>query len=370
VPRNFVKPEKRIEARRRVEEIIREGELWGRRLAGEPLLAAELGISRGTLRAALAELEADGILERRHGAGTFVTGKPGARGARRTTQIAVIASTHCEEDPEWNYYGEMVLGLQALAPRMRAACTVLAYDREEDSARIWDRREMRAFDAFVSVAIEHHDLMSHLVDLGRGPVVLVDHYLKDLPIVGVVDGGFEAARATTRHLLALGHRRVAFVDCFNSALYNPERIAGYRAALARKGMAVDEELIVPQPRMSREMTASGWEDFAEGTVERLMNLKERPTAIFAFDDTRALRLARALEKRGLRPGENFSLAGCGDTAIRRGVCDWLTSARIYPRKMGRAALRAALGRRESGGGRTVIVPNRLYIRRSTCPPLK
>ena len=49
-------------------------------------------------------------------------------------------------------------------------------------------------------------------------------------------GGFESARATTRHLLALGHRRIAFVDCFNSALYNPERIAGYRAALARKGV--------------------------------------------------------------------------------------------------------------------------------------
>ncbi len=366
MPHKVAKPQKRAAARQRLEEMIRAQSLWGQRLMGERELAVELGVGRQTVRVALGELEAAGVVERRQGAGTFVAEKQSERKA--TTRVAVIAEHHFEQEPGWSYAGEMILGMQALASRLRAQCMVLACDREEEQARIWDRREMRGFDAYVSVAIEHHDLMSHLLDLGRGPVVLLDHYLKDLPIVGVVDGGFEAARATARHLVALGHRRIAFVDCFNSAFYNPERVAGYRAELARKGVEVDEELIVPQPKISKEMTARDWGEFAEAALERLLKLESPPTAIFAFDDNRALAFARALEKRGLRPGENFCLAGCGDTAIRRGVCDWLTSARIYPRQMGREALRAALGKRQSQGGQTVIVPNRLYIRGSTCPP--
>ena len=109
-------------------------------------------------------------------------------------------------------------------------------------------------------------------------------------------------------------------------------------------------------------------DFAAAALERLLGLPDPPTALLGFDDSRALAALGELNRHGRKAGEDFALAGMGDGAIRRGECDWLTSTRTYPRKMGAAALRAALEGGLPSEGRTIIVPNRLYIRRSTCPP--
>ena len=67
--------------RHRIAESLRERVLSGHyeagaRLPSEPDLATSLGVSRGSLRAAIALLEADGVLQRLHGSGTYVTDLP------------------------------------------------------------------------------------------------------------------------------------------------------------------------------------------------------------------------------------------------------------------------------------------------------
>jgi DNA-binding LacI/PurR family transcriptional regulator len=367
VNRPLAKPKKRVDLRLRIEKRIRDQELWGQRLVSERELAAQMGVCRRTLQGVLAELEADGVVERRHGSGTYVCERPRASGARRTARVAVIAAEHCELTEGWHYRGEMIRGLLGQAPRMRAECTVFGLDRPDDAASVRDAREMRSFDAFVSVQVDDRELLSRLLALRRGPVVLLDHFCRDLPIVTVVDGSFEGARAVTRYLGGLGHRRIAFLDCHNRAEINPEKFAGYRAGLADRGLDFDEELLcVP----AGPVGGAQREGYASEAVQRLLELAAPPTAIFGFDDNFALPAMTALEARGLRVGRDISVAGFGDSAVRRGLCDRLTSCRIYPRKMGREALRAALGASGSaaGEGRTVIVPDRLRVRESTCPP--
>jgi DNA-binding LacI/PurR family transcriptional regulator len=361
----LVKPEKRVAARQRLEQLIRAGSMRGQRLAGERELAAELGVGRKTLRAALTELEAAGLLDRRAGVGTYVAERQPARRRLKVARVAVIVQTHHPADGSWNYQGEMVRGLLEQAPSMAAECTVLALDRPEEAEVVRDDRQMCRFSGFVSCSVEGRELLCRLVALRRGPVVLLDHQYRDLPIVGVVDGSFEGARAVARHLLALGHRRIAFIDCPNRDAENPEKFAGYRAALADRGLPVDEQLVVIPPAPTEEAVL---DEFVDREVGRLLGLPEPPTAIFGFDDNRALPALRALERRGLAVGRDFSLAGFGDSAARRGLCDRLTSCRIYPRRMGRAALHAALGTASPERGHTVIVPDRLYVRESTCPP--
>jgi len=361
-PRSLARPDPRAAARARIEEMIRRERLWGRRLLGERSLAAALGVCRWTVQCALAEMEAEGLVVRRHGSGTLVAERPPAR-ARKTARLAVIARRPPLPDGQWEYGSELLRGVLAQAPRLRAECTAFYLDRPEHAAALGDGRALRGFDGFISVAQEDRGLLTRLLELGRAPVVLLDHYVRDLPIVGVVDGSFEGARAVTRHLLALGHRRVAFLDCPDRAGTNPEKHGGYRAAMLERGTFDEALVLVPPSDRAREL-----ESFLDAALERLLGLPDPPTAAFGFDDNYALAAVGALEQRGLQVGRDFSLAGHGDSAFRRGACRWLTSCRIHVRRMAREAVRAALAGNGQGDGRTIIVPNRLLVRKSTCPP--
>jgi GntR family transcriptional regulator of arabinose operon len=367
---------RRGHAREQVERLIREGQLWGQRLPGERELAARLGVCRVTLRRALIQLEREGLLHRHHGSGTFAADRPG-RGRRKTARLAIVGAVHYEETSGWDFRAEMVRGLLDAASRAGARPAVLALDRPAEREAITDPAAMKGYDAFVCLGDEHPEVISALLSLDRGPVVLLDGYVRGLPVTMVVDAGLEGMKAVTRHLLALGHRRIAFIDCFNRDVLNPEKFAGYRAALTEKGIPADDALVaVPSGADGLydgpEFGRYDLDDFVNSAVERFMRLDDPPTAIIGFDDGRALPAVRALERRGLTVGENFSVAGFGDQAARRGWSDSLTSCRIYPRKMGQEALHAALGGVGSPPreARTIFVPTRLQIRKSTCPPAK
>ena len=101
-------------------------------------------------------------------------------------------------------------------------------------------------------------------------------------------------------------------------------------------------------------------------MARFLALARPPTALFAGTDRRALAALKALEASGVRVGKDFALVGFGDSAFRLGQCDRLTSVRIYTRQMGEAAVRAAVEAMEAPGARTVIVPDRLIVRGTTC----
>jgi len=369
MPRNFMQPHKRMEARRRIEAEIRSRAMWGQRLAGERELAARLGVGRNTVRAAMAELETAGVIERRIGSGTFVAGRPGNRAGRRDRLacLAVITGRHAQVAAGWSFDGALIQGVLDCAPRLRAECLVLATNIAQERDQLKDRCRLRHFDGFICVAVGDRELIARLVDLRRGPVVLMNEDVGDLPVVAVIDGSFVGARAVTRHLLQQGHQRIAFLNCHNPAEANPEKVAGYRAALTERDLAVDQQLIFEAPPSDGD---DALEAFAERATGRLLELSDPPSAILGFDDRYVLPVVRALQRRGLRAGQDISVAGQGDSAMRQEVCDWLTSTRPYPDKMGAEAVRAALTSRPATEGRTIIVPNRLMVRGSTCPPPK
>jgi len=369
------RPSIQDETCRRVREIIERQNLWGRQLAGERVVAGEVGVSRMTLRHVLARLEAEGLLERRHGAGTFVRARGSSSRAKRTANLAVLAYSHHESADGWDLRGEMIRGILGGAGGARASCTVLALDRPEEAAQIADSRGMRRFDGFISVGVDRHEVLAGLVALRRGPVVLLDGYVRGLPVVTVVDAGHEGMRTVTRHLLGLGHRRIAFIDCHNREVNNPEKFGGYRSALAERGIALDQELVAAPPGPDDAYTEDSperqreLEAFCAAAIGRFLSLSSPPTAIIGFDDRRALLALAEIERRGLRVGQELSVAGFGDQAARKGLCRRLTSSRIYPRKMGRAALAAAAAGPAPAEGRTIFVLTRLRVRDTTRPPI-
>jgi DNA-binding LacI/PurR family transcriptional regulator len=362
---------RRTQVRRCIEEMIESESLQGQRLPPYRKLARDIGCSGRTLQLTLAEMEADGLLESRHGSGTYVLARDARAKRREAGRLVVITSDYAGDfsgsGSGSDYKQDMVRGAVAKAPRMGASCEILSVDAGHQLAVIRSKRHMREFDGYILVGISDHDLIHHLLKLRSGPVVVLDRAVRSMPVVSVSDDSFGGARSVTRHLLNLGHRRIGFINLYGGHERNADKFGGYRAALSEAGLESDADLVA-SPAEPERPGLVGFEKFVDQALDKLLNLADPATAIFAFNDARALLIMESLQRRGLEPGRNFSLAGFGDRAFRSGRFQGLTSCRIYPRKMGQEAVRAALEHQEAGEGRSIIVPTRLMPRGSTCAP--
>jgi len=165
----------------------------------------------------------------------------------------------------------------------------------------------------------------------------------DLPAVGM--DNYAAAGDMTRHLLALGHRRIGFIKGHPNQSVSAQRFQGFLDALAGAGLPAAEAPV-----------GQGFFDYRSGlqAAERLLAGPDRPTAIFAAnDDMAAATISEAL-RLGLDVPGALSVVGFDDTLIAAAIWPSLTTIRQPIADMGAAAVELALEeirRRRSGDDR-------------------
>ncbi|MCR5880825.1 LacI family DNA-binding transcriptional regulator [Phenylobacterium sp. J367] len=144
----------------------------------------------------------------------------------------------------------------------------------------------------------------------------------------------EGARSAVKHLISLGHRRIAMVAAPASHRAAAERYEGYRQALEAAGIAVDPSLVVPGAFDAES---------GEAAAAALLDRPERPTAIFAASDEMALGVMRTAVRLGVAIPRDLSLVGFDDTPASRSVHPALTTVRQPLEQMGAAAVDALVG---------------------------
>jgi LacI family transcriptional regulator len=169
------------------------------------------------------------------------------------------------------------------------------------------------------------------------------------------------AKAATDHLLALGHRRIAHISGPRGWAATEERIEGYHAALAAAGVLLSPELV-----------AEGDFEIPGGyaAASRLLDLPDRPTAVFASNDNMAFGVVRAARERGLSIPEDLSVVGFDDGELAKSVSPALTTVRQPLAELGRTAvsLLKRLVDRQRVEALRVELATRLVVRDSTMPP--
>ena len=169
------------------------------------------------------------------------------------------------------------------------------------------------------------------------------------------------AYLATRHLLGLGHRRVAFFGGHADSSSCRERRAGYFDALAEVGIA-------PEPRWLIECAPTRVQAAAQ--VGALFVRDPAPTAAVAYNDAVALGLMLGLAQRGLRAGADFSVTGFDDIPEASASTPPLTTIAVDPRERGRQAAQLALHRAKAAPETHLraIAPVELKVRASTAAP--
>jgi LacI family transcriptional regulator len=180
----------------------------------------------------------------------------------------------------------------------------------------------------------------------------------DTLVVDNLGGGYVA----TRHLIELGHERIACVAPASVDSPSALRVAGFRRALEEAGLAVAEHLIY-----------RGDNRFAGGRdgAEHLLAAGKPFTAVFAGNDVMAVGTMRTLRQRGLRVPDNVSVVGFDGIALGDFVTPSLTTVDQPRYGAGRTALRLLLERIDDGYAgprRDITLETRLVVRESSAPP--
>ena len=180
----------------------------------------------------------------------------------------------------------------------------------------------------------------------------------DVPFVGATD--WRGGQTATRHLIGLGHRRIAVIS-EPDELPCRARLAGFHSAMHAAGLPVEPELVVDAPLTREDGYAA-----AVGLLARA----DRPTAIFASNDLQALGVYRAAREAGLRIPEDLSVVGFDDLPVGAWVEPPLTTVRRPLAEMAAAAaeLALSLGRGEEPAQIGVEMATTLTVRESTAPP--
>lgn len=203
-----------------------------------------------------------------------------------------------------------------------------------------------------------------LLNAAQVPTVTVASSLPSDKSLAIRIDDREAALTMTRHIMALGHRRIGFITGNPNLTASARRLEGYGAALAEVGVALDPALIT-----------HGLYTYRSGldAAEQLLDLADRPTAIFASNDDMAAATVAVAHRRGLDVPSDLTVCGFDDTTLSTAIWPELTTIHQPIADMARAAVEmlvATIRRPKSSAGeeRDRVLDYTLIRRQSDAAP--
>ena len=216
------------------------------------------------------------------------------------------------------------------------------------------------------VHVPSSSIDAHELDAGgrRIPVVELLRHSPDAQFDAVLSDDFDGAAALTRHLLALGHRRIAMLTgpgAFSTTRY---RVDGYRAALREAGLGPNDELV---------LYGSYTPECGHDATRAVLARTPRPTAIFSSGSRLTNGVLRALAEACVRVPDELSLVAYEDPEWYAISVPPLTCYTLPLREMGRVAADTIIARVAEGATprppAVLRFAGRLIVRESTAPPL-
>jgi LacI family transcriptional regulator len=197
---------------------------------------------------------------------------------------------------------------------------------------------------------DSEDALKTVVSAGI-PAVLVTSGRPAPGFSAVSINDFEAAREMTRHLLALGHRRIAFINGHPGHTASGQRFRGFMEGMTEAGVEV-----------SADQVAQGFFTYRSGleAAEKLLGNGFNPTAVFACNDDMAAATIAVAHRKGLDVPGDIAIAGFDDTPLATMIWPELTTVHRPIADMAREAVRLLIEQvRAKRSGKQPVTEHRL-----------
>jgi LacI family transcriptional regulator, galactose operon repressor len=284
--------------------------------------------------------------------------------SKRTKMLALVVS-----DISNPFFTTIARGVEdAASARGFAVMFCNTDESEQEEARYLRLLIERQVDGVLLVPASGPGASVRLLRQHKMPLVVLDRRVTARRVDNVRCDSEAGAHALARHLIALGHRRIAVLTGRRAISTSADRVAGVRRALEEAGLGLDEALVK-------------WGGFnfgnlnlADGyrmTEEVLASTEDPPTALFAANNFIAFGAIRALRELGIRVPEDMSVVAFDDLPSEWVSEPFLTVAAQPAYEIGRRAAEMmidGLGGHRASTGESVVLPFELIIRRSTAAP--
>jgi len=222
---------------------------------------------------------------------------------QRTDTIGFVIPTYGPRftDP---FFSEFLAGIGNRAARLGYDILVSTHPIGEEELVSY-RRKVRSYrvDGFVIVRTRRHDARIEYLCESNFPFVSFGRIEGDCFFPYVEVDNLVAMELIAKHLVGLGHQRIAYISAPEILMFASVRLEGLRKALNGLNAPLADELIIVG-----DLTQMG--GFQQ--TEKLLDIQEIPTAIVASNDLMALGAISAAQKRGLMVGKDIAIVGFDD----------------------------------------------------------
>jgi DNA-binding LacI/PurR family transcriptional regulator len=203
------------------------------------------------------------------------------------------------DDP---FFGEILQGVEEVAQASGYSLFMAASQRDHEQEQaivqvMVERRVEGVIICSTPVSIEQsHQLASFGV-----PIVVVNNQSAEEYRYSIYHDDVDGSRQVTRHLIELGHRKIAYLGNATSGRSTLDRLAGFQQELETAGLSTPAAYIHQVPGGGPAEGLAGQSHF--------LDLPERPTALVCYNDMMAIGVLKGLQQAGIRVPEEISVTG-------------------------------------------------------------
>ncbi len=325
----------------------------GDKIPPEEKIAEKYGVSLGTVRQATAELVNEGLIYKEQGRGTFVAEKK----KEKTFTIGLLLT-----DVGNPFFSQLVRSIQEKAHLLKYS--VIYYNTNDQLLRETESIDMlieRGVDGVILVPVLKDGEEKLLRKLKKNdiPFVYLDRYLNEPTSDYIIVDNHSGVRQGIEYLISLGHKRIGCISAQPDTWISKQRVGPYENILRKNNLTGEDSLV----QISDLLKDKGGYDAAN----KLLSMKNRPTAIFATSDMLAIGACKAAKDKGIRIPHDLSLIGFDDIEASSHLEIPLTTVSQPIDKMGQMAVKVLAERgekKDSENLQKIVLEPKLVIRES------
>jgi LacI family transcriptional regulator, repressor for deo operon, udp, cdd, tsx, nupC, and nupG len=255
------------------------------------------------------------------------------------------------------FYLEIIKGIEDVAISQNYHIFICETDSNPERENIYfDLLRSKMADGIISMdpAVKLETL-TKLAE--KHAIIQCSEYTIDSGISYVTIDNEEASYRAVKHLIKIGHKKIALINSDEKYLYARQRRIGYQRALEEQGILLNKDFIIHTQHLGFE--------YGQQAMKKILNLKDRPTAVFAVSDLLAIGALKEINNNGLHVPNDIALVGFDNIDFSNMTHPTLTTISQPMYKMGTIAAKMLISQIKGEEVESIVVDHELIIRGST-----